>query len=700
MKSWSSILLSLFFLLQLWSAKSQTLVSTDTLPKNVVLEKFGGIRCGFCPAADEKAHDMILEYPNRMVVINIHQGSFAVPEGDEPDYRTIWGDALADLAGVYGYPMGTLNRHLFDGDEQTAMTIGYWDVRAQQIMEEMSPVNVGIQSTYDSLARELTIHVELFYTATSPYTMNYLNVALIQSHIIGPQLGGSANNYDHMYLLRDLITGQWGDTINPTVAGTFFQKDYVYQVPEAVNDVPVVVEDCQIAVFVSETQNEIYTGDVVDAIDGTNMYVGSLMLNDTVIKKGSPDEVTEFLVTMKSALADEEDFMVTLEKQTPDDWETVFVVGEQTFSDTAIITLAQNVEEPLHFRVIPGETADFASFTVRFSSIAHPEAPYRYCNFYVISGITDLVVNGTGGEYPENYDYVFTDGLEGADCHTFDVLSADNFVQGINDRAFGDVHNIYVNIAWTFPALTVSQLNALMSFMDSGGNLLISGQDIGWDFMSGSAGSHNSPEAADFYTNYLKAGYVSDGTSADYIIYANKYDNVYDEVPDAFLIDIYDGHMYPDNVVAVQGADEVFFYQSNNHAAVVKSVTDNYKTIYFACGLEMVGQPIITNEIMKLTYKWFNGLLSEEEFNEAVSGLYAGKGVPNPTHSYSRIPVRLEQDGVLVLYNSAGQIIKSRVVAKNERELLLDVSDLEAGVYYYKLTSGGRETKTRKLIIY
>lgn len=700
MKSQSYILLLLFFLLQLWSVRSQSLVSTDTLPKNVVLEKYGGIRCGYCPAADELAHEIKQEYTNRIVVINIHQGSFAVPEGDEPDYRTVWGDALANLAGVYGYPMGTINRHLFNNDEQTAMTISNWDVRAQQVMEEVSPVNVGIQSSYDSLARELTIHVELYYTATSPYSTNYLNVALIQNHIIGPQLGGSADNYEHMFLLRDLLTGQWGDTITTTVEGTFFQKDYVYQVPEAVNEVPVVVEDCQIAVFVSETQNEIYTGDVVDAIGGSNMYIGSLSLNDTVMKKGNAGAVSDFLVSARSALAGEEEFLVTLEKQMPDGWDVSFTMGEQTFSDTVVITLEQDQSEPLVFHVVPDDTAGFASFTVRLRSLTHPEAPYRYCRFYVISGITDLVVNGTGGEYPENYDYVFTDGLDEAGCRSFAVLSADLFVQGMNDRAVEDVHNVYVNIAWTFPALTVPQLNALMSFMDNGGNLLISGQDIGWDFMSGSLGSHNSPEAADFYTNYLKAGYVSDGTSADFIIYANNHDNVYDKVPDAFLIDIYDGHMYPDNITAVQGADEVFYYRSNNHAAVVKTVTDNFKTIYFACGLEMVGQPMITNQIMKLTYQWFNGLLSEEEYNEAMSGIFAGEAFPNPTHGLSRIPVQLTKEGVLNLYNSSGQQIRSVTVAKDQRELVLDVSGLEADVYYYRITSGDEVTQTEKLIVY
>lgn len=680
---------------------AQSLVATDPLPKNVVLEQFTGIRCGYCPGADDLAQELRDNYPNRVVVIEIHQGSFAEPEGDEPDYRTVWGDSIAELAGVYAYPVGTINRHFFN-DEITAMSVNLWTVSTQQIMEETSPVNVGVQSTYDSLTRELTIHVELYYTASSVYHTNYLNIALIQSHIIGPQLGGSADNYEHMYMLRDLITGQWGDTIGPAVEGAFIERDYVYTVPEAVNDIPVIVDDCDVVVFVSETKNEIYTGDVVTAVNGNNRYIGNVSLSDTVmIKKGHAGELTDFFVTTKSALAGDEEFLVTLEtKGMPDDWEASFVFGDQSFSDSALITLTQNVEEQLIFQVEPGQTAGFVYFRVKFQSVTYPEAPYRYCKFDVISEVADLVVNGTGGSSPEQYDYVFTDGLEHAACSTYAVASADDFVMGMHDRALDDIKNIYLNIAWTFPALTIEQLVLVKSFMDNGGNLLISGQDIGWDFMSGEPNSHGSPEATDFYTNYLLTRYISDGTSDDYIILPNESDNVYGQMEGTFLIDLYDGNLYPDNVEALPGADEVYYYETTNKAAITKVATEKYKAVYFACGLEMVGQPDATDQFMKLTYQWFYGLLDAEEFDEDISGLFLGKSKPNPASRLTRIPLHVERKGTFILMNSAGQQVKTFPVDKTEQEIILDVSNLDAGVYYYYILSGNRTAPRQKLVVY
>ena len=47
-----------------------------------------------------------------VVLINIHQGSFA---GNNPDYKTDWGNALAGQTGLTGYPSGTINRRVFSG---------------------------------------------------------------------------------------------------------------------------------------------------------------------------------------------------------------------------------------------------------------------------------------------------------------------------------------------------------------------------------------------------------------------------------------------------------------------------------------------------------------------------------------------------------------------------------------------------------
>ncbi|MDP3012693.1 MAG: CARDB domain-containing protein, partial [Candidatus Subteraquimicrobiales bacterium] len=59
---------------------------------------------------------------------------------------------------------------------------------------------------------------------------------------------------------------------------------------------------------------------------------------------------------------------------------------------------------------------------------------------------------------------------------------------------------------WSATLTTTDQTN-LQRFLDSGGNLFISGQDIGWDLTS------NGTVANTFYSNYLHARYIRDDTN-------------------------------------------------------------------------------------------------------------------------------------------------------------------------------------------
>jgi hypothetical protein len=103
--------------------------------------------------------------------------------------------------------------------------------------------------------------VEAFYTGNSPQATNQLNVALLQNNTLGPQTGGGlGNNYPHQYRLVHMITGQWGESISPTTQGSFIDRNYTYTIPASYNNVPVNLEELELVVFMTETNQEIISG--------------------------------------------------------------------------------------------------------------------------------------------------------------------------------------------------------------------------------------------------------------------------------------------------------------------------------------------------------------------------------------------------------------------------------------------------------
>jgi hypothetical protein len=258
--------LSIVFALFAFASFGQTIVSTSPANKKVVLEEFTGIHCVYCPQGHAIAQAIQDNNPGNAFLINIHTGSFANPSGGEPDFRTPYGAAIAGQTGLVGYPAATVNRHNFPGKEQgapgtTAMNRNNWTSASTITLGEGSNVNVGVEAEIDVQTNVLTVHVEAYYTSNSPESTNLLNVALLQNNTKGPQTGGGqGNNYVHMHRLVEMITGQWGEVINTTTAGTFVDRTFTYTIPAMYNNVPVEIADMEVVAFITNTHQELPSG--------------------------------------------------------------------------------------------------------------------------------------------------------------------------------------------------------------------------------------------------------------------------------------------------------------------------------------------------------------------------------------------------------------------------------------------------------
>ncbi|HXH18723.1 MAG TPA: Omp28-related outer membrane protein [Chitinophagales bacterium] len=241
--------------------------------KNAVLEEYTGIHCTYCPDGHKIAKELHDAHPNDVVLMRFHAGTYAIPNAGEPDFRTSAGEYLANQSGLTGYPAASVNRHVFQGWAQaageTAMGRSYWTAAAEQILTQDAYANIGATATIDVQTRLLTVNVQVYYTASPPTSSNRIHVALLQNNLEGPQTGSPTfnpddilpnGNYLHQHVLREMLTGISGSVISPISMGTTIDRTYTYTIPAHYRDIPVVLADLTLAVYLTQTTQEIING--------------------------------------------------------------------------------------------------------------------------------------------------------------------------------------------------------------------------------------------------------------------------------------------------------------------------------------------------------------------------------------------------------------------------------------------------------
>ncbi|MBP5557427.1 MAG: Omp28-related outer membrane protein [Bacteroidales bacterium] len=410
-------------------AQGEQFVSTEVSNKNVVLEEYTGINCGYCPDGHRIANEIAAAHPGRVFVINVHAGSYAANT-----YTTQWGNALANQTGLTGYPAGTVNRHVFSGSV-TDLNRGQWASASNTILNQTSPVNIAARGTLDWTTRELNITVQLYYTANEANSTNKLNVAIIQDNVIGSQSGASYNpaqqvgsQYRHMHMLRHLITGQWGEDVTTTTQGSFVEKTYSYTIPASLgspNAIAAKLEDLHFVAFVAQGQQEILTGCEVE-IENINMPTLNPRidgLTNIEVQDCSTDARVNVNVTnVGSDAITALTFQYSVANGTPMtyDWTGNIASMDNTSIELPTLTVATNTNQVIKAKIVNANGQAFesteASLTIK-KSVVSGDGPM------VLKIKTDTYASETSYKLygPNNNVIQQSSSFTNSTVHTFDL---------------------------------------------------------------------------------------------------------------------------------------------------------------------------------------------------------------------------------------------------------------------------------------
>jgi hypothetical protein len=154
-----------------------------------------------------------------------------------------------------------------------------------------------------------------------------------------------------------------------------------------------------------------------------------------------------------------------------------------------------------------------------------------------------------------------------------------------------------VILAIPFSCPNAEEKRAFKSYLNNGGRLFISGQDIGWNL------TYFGFETDDFYHNYLHAQYVQDSSRTKILS-----GTLNDPIGNGLTLNIWGGdgaknQYWPDVIEAISPAVPVFTYESDYEAAL-RVDTGTFKVVYFGFGFEGINSKTDRDNVMKRVMDW------------------------------------------------------------------------------------------------
>ena len=546
-----------------------------------------------------------------------------------------------------------------------------------------SPIRLYVTETTVGTQRTATIRVKSFDNVPTGSYKVY--AAVVERNVNYASAPGSNGEKYFPNVFRKMLPNDQGETYTAAPVGQDVSFTYDYTLAPAWN-----ADEIYVIAFIQETSsNEIINSGssrdlLVDYTAETAPYAQ--------VESGT---LNAFDGTLTSYYDNAQIIAIDVETDAPADWGgNLNIFGTDLPLASTSFEFAGGSINDFILKVTPGATFALAKYRLTFST-SDPDIPPVSYTYYINNGITDLVL-GINNDFQDMY----TASLQAAGAPRLGSITRSDFTKAYNAGALASVKQIYHNVGWLFPALTNETVATLSTFMDNGGDLLIAGQDLGWDVWDQASGAaHGTPEQQSFFTNYLHASWIDDGSGTNSQLKAVATDEIYGTVANSTVIDAYAGNIYPDQIAPDANAKAIFTYNTANKVAGLRFNDDTHKVVYLGIGIEMIGNTAVRNDFMKRTYDWFH----TDEVYSGINTISTQSFVcsPNPANQLLTVQIDSPEAATFVLTDLSGKVMaqQSNGIANNQMQI--NTQNLAQGTYlgYFTNTKGQLVSATQKITV-
>lgn len=218
---------------------------------------------------------------------------------------------------------------------------------------------------------------------------------------------------------------------------------------------------------------------------------------------------------------------------------------------------------------------------------------------------------------------------------------------------------------WAFPSLNANDRAELQQYLQAGGHLFLSGQDLGWDLCDPAPGSPNEfnisgGASQTFYEQFLHALYLRDDANASQIAGDHA-----DPISASLQCSIRQpgrtvSEQLPSEIFPLAPALSIFKYPSYQTGAL--RYAGDYRLVYFAFGgFEAIVQKSQREVLMPRVLNWLNGFQLEHTPLRDTDDTTRARRVTAKIMSEISPPQRVE-----LYWDTDGQLPFSRVTMNHE----------------------------------